>query len=546
MPARSCTIGGPRGPPACLASAIPRFDVAGDRHRAASGDGGRPAPDTSVVVSISSLTDRIEDRHPGRTEPGRDRAATQRASITTTGDEPMRTRPLSWLLLWTAMLAASAAQAATTCTATAITPYIKSGSTWSNTASANVPAVTSLVLGPHPTTGGSWAWSGCGTTGSAREQTIAARSSCTATATYTNTCGAKSTQAFAITVPGMRDLTSLQLSKLMGAGWNLGNSLEAIGGETAWGNPAVNQAMFNAVKAAGFKTVRIPLSWKQYADASDNISATWMARVKQVVDEAHSAGLVTIINIHWDGGWMQPTYAQQAMVNARITKFWTQIANNFKAYDDTLLFAGTNEVMVTNVYSAPTVENQTVQNSFNQTFVNAVRATGGNNAARHLVVQGYNTNIDWTVSYAVVPTDTVASRLSMEVHYYDPYDFTLNTSSNIWQWGAGATDPNATETWANEAYADGQFQKMKTRFVDQGIPVILGEYAAISRTNITGAEAYRTKWDQYIAHSAFTHGAVPVYWDAGATANNGTGLFNRSTGAQAYPALIATIVNAAK
>jgi endoglucanase len=458
----------------------------------------------------------------------------------------MRTRPLSWLLLWTAMLAASAAQAATTCTATAITPYIKSGSTWSNTASANVPAVTSLVLGPHPTTGGSWAWSGCGTTGSAREQTIAARSSCTATATYTNTCGAKSTQAFAITVPGMRDLTSLQLSKLMGAGWNLGNSLEAIGGETAWGNPAVNQAMFNAVKAAGFKTVRIPLSWKQYADASDNISATWMARVKQVVDEAHSAGLVTIINIHWDGGWMQPTYAQQAMVNARITKFWTQIANNFKAYDDTLLFAGTNEVMVTNVYSAPTVENQTVQNSFNQTFVNAVRATGGNNAARHLVVQGYNTNIDWTVSYAVVPTDTVASRLSMEVHYYDPYDFTLNTSSNIWQWGAGATDPNATETWANEAYADGQFQKMKTRFVDQGIPVILGEYAAISRTNITGAEAYRTKWDQYIAHSAFTHGAVPVYWDAGATANNGTGLFNRSTGAQAYPALIATIVNAAK
>jgi endoglucanase len=202
--------------------------------------------------------------------------------------------------------------------------------------------------------------------------------------------------------------------------------------------------------------------------------------------------------------------------------------------------------MVTNVYSAPTVENQTVQNGFNQTFVNAVRATGGNNAARHLVVQGYNTNIDWTVSYAVVPTDTVASRLMMEVHYYDPYDFTLNASSAIWQWGATATDPNATETWANEAYVDGQFQKMKTRFVDQGIPVVLGEFAAISRTNISGAEAYRTKWDQYIAHSAFTHGAVPMYWDAGSTANNGTGLFNRSTAAQVYPALIGTIVGAAR
>jgi endoglucanase len=304
--------------------------------------------------------------------------------------------------------------------------------------------------------------------------------------------------------------------------------------------------MFNAVKAAGFKSVRIPVSWKQYADANDVISATWMARVKQVVDYAHNAGLVTIINIHWDGGWMQPTYAQQAAVNARLTKYWTQIATTFKGYDDTLLFAGTNEVMVTNVYSAPTVENQTVQNGFNQTFVNAVRATGGNNAARHLVVQGYNTNIDWTVSYAVVPTDTVASRLMMEVHYYDPYDFTLNASSAIWQWGATATDPNATETWANEAYVDGQFQKMKTRFVDQGIPVVLGEFAAISRTNISGAEAYRTKWDQYIAHSAFTHGAVPMYWDAGSTANNGTGLFNRSTAAQVYPALIGTIVGAAR
>ena len=131
----------------------------------------------------------------------------------------------------------------------------------------------------------------------------------------------------------MRDLSSLQLSKLMGSGWNMGNSLEAIGGETAWGNPAATQTLMNAVKAAGFKNVRLPVSWKQYADASDTISPTWMARVAQVVGFAQTAGLYVHLNIHWDGGWMQPTFASQAEVNERITKFWTQIANHFKAHD---------------------------------------------------------------------------------------------------------------------------------------------------------------------------------------------------------------------
>jgi endoglucanase len=344
----------------------------------------------------------------------------------------------------------------------------------------------------------------------------------------------------------MRNLTSVQLSALMGAGWNLGNSLEAIGGETAWGNPAVNQAMFNAVKAAGFKTVRIPLSWTQYADSSYTISATWMARVKQVVDYAKTSGLYVIINVHWDGGWLQPTYANQSAANSRLTKFWTQIATTFKSYDDYLLFAGTNEVMVDGDYGTPTVEYYTVQNGFNQTFVNAVRATGGNNSVRHLIVQGFNTNIDHAVNFATIPTDTTTSRLMMEVHYYDPYNFTLNSSSTIWQWGANATTASATETWANESYVDAQFQKMKTKFVDKGVAVILGEYGAISRTEYTGNETYRSYWDQYITRSAYTHGMVPVYWDNGSTANHAMGLFNRSTGAQVYPSIIAAIVGSAQ
>lgn len=363
----------------------------------------------------------------------------------------------------------------------------------------------------------------------------------------TYSSGAATATRTATTSTSMRNLTSVQLSQLMGAGWNLGNTMEAIGGETAWGNPVPTQALMNAVKAAGFKTIRIPLSWTQYSDANYNISSTWMTHVKQVVDYAKNSGLYVIINIHWDGGWMQPTYANQTAVNNRITKFWTQIATTFKGYDDYLLFAGTNEVMVEGNYNTPTVEYYTVQNSFNQTFVNAVRATGGNNAVRHLVVQGFNTNIDHTISFVKIPTDSASKRLMMEVHFYDPYNFTLNETSNtIWQWGANATNSSATETWANESYVDAQFQRMKTKFVDQGVAVVMGEYGAISRTDISGAETYRTYWNQYITRSAYSHGIVPVYWDNGVTGNHSMGLFNRSTGAQVYPSLIATIVGAAK
>ena len=458
----------------------------------------------------------------------------------------MKNNIFKYLSLLLILLSAIATTQAQTCTATAVTPYIKIAGAWNNVSSATISSGNQIVFGPHPTRGGSWSWSGCGTSGSSREQTVSPTASCTATAVYTNTCGAKTTRTFTISVSGMRNITSLNLSKEMSPGWNLGNTLEAIGGETNWGNPKASQTLMNSVKAAGFKSIRIPVSWKQYADANDNISASWMARVTEVVNYARNAGLYVMINIHWDGGWMQPTYAQQSMVNARITKFWTQIANNFKNYDDYLLFAGTNEVLKDGDYGTPTVEYYTVQNSFNQTFVNAVRATGGNNASRHLVVQGFNTNIDHTVNFFRKPTDSASNRLMVEVHYYDPYNFTLNDNDTIWQWGNIATNSAATETWANEPFADAQMQKMKTKFIDAGMGVILGEYAATSRLNISGAERYRTYWNQYITRAAYTRGIVPMYWDIGATGDNTTGLFNRNTGAQVYPNLISTIVNAAR
>jgi endoglucanase len=342
-----------------------------------------------------------------------------------------------------------------------------------------------------------------------------------------------------------------QLQQQLSPGINLGNTLEAMGWgftpparrswETAWGSPPVNQAIFDAYKAAGFKSVRIPVSWNQYADADSNIGSAWMARVKQVVDYARHSGLYVMINVHWDGGWLNhTTYDHQAANNAKLAKFWIQIATAFKDYDDHLLFAGTNEVGQDNTSGPPTAEYCAVQNGYNQTFVNAVRATGGNNATRYLVVQGYFTNIDHTVSCdATLPIDTSPSRLAMEVHYYDPYDFTLNGSSTIWQWGKSATDPSATETWANEPWVDTQFQKMKTNFVDKGVPVIVGEYGAYLKPRYQGMNAYRKDWIQYNTQSMVAHGLIPMWWDTGE-------LFDRSTGAPKAPETIGWIVNSAK
>lgn len=343
----------------------------------------------------------------------------------------------------------------------------------------------------------------------------------------------------------MGSLTAVELTARMGVGWNIGNSLDAVGGETAWGNPPITEEMISAVKAAGFKVVRIPVAWSQFSDSKNYvISESWMQRVKQVVDWVIQNDMYAMVNMHWDGGWMLPTYDEQEEVIRRMEIMWQQIGLHFRDYDYRLLFAGSNEVMVAGDYGEPTEEYYTVQNSFNQTFVNTIRAIGGRNAYRYLVVQGFNTNIDHTVSFAKIPEDRTENRLLMEVHYYDPYNFTINESNDdVWQWGEKATDAEFTETWANESYADGQFEKMKTNFIDKGIGVILGEYGAVSRLNVPNHQMYRAYYLQYITTSAKAHGLVPIYWDNGVTTNHGFGLFDRNTTEQRYPNLIEAIVN---
>lgn len=344
----------------------------------------------------------------------------------------------------------------------------------------------------------------------------------------------------------MSTQSAVEFAKGMKAGWNVGNSLEATGGETNWGNPKISQLLIDSVKAAGFNAIRLPVAWSRFSNASTyKIDSGWMVRVETVVNYALKRDLYVILNEHWDGGWLQPTKAAQPEANKRLAAIWKQVAVHFRDYGDKLLFAGTNEVMVDGDYGTPTTEYVDVQNGYNQVFVKTVRSTGGRNSYRYLVVQGFNTNIDHAVSFLKIPGDEAKNRLMVEVHFYDPYDFTLKELSTITQWGANATDPAKVASWGNESNVDTQFGKMKSTFADKGYPVIIGEYGAISRTTVPDHAKYRLAWDKYVTESAAKNGLVPFYWDNGGTKDLTFGLFARSTGKQAYPDIVNAIVNAA-
>jgi aryl-phospho-beta-D-glucosidase BglC (GH1 family) len=325
--------------------------------------------------------------------------------------------------------------------------------------------------------------------------------------------------------------TATQVAGQIKLGWNVGNTLEAQCGETAWGNPAVNQQLINAVNAAGFNAIRIPAAWDCHANQSTmTIDAAWMARVKQVVDYANGLGMYVVLNIHWDGGWLEehPLYSYQTAVNQKQRAYWTQIANTFKNYNERLLFAGTNEVHAD--YGTPTTEHITVQQSYNQTFVDAVRATGGNNASRTLVVQTYNTNAWHGLNYFSLPSDTISNRLIVEIHHYDPYDFTLNQSGSCLYWGAPYPTQSAC-TWAQEAYHDDLFARVRAKWVDQGVPVIMGEYGVATRPNLNLPS--RQYYLEYVNRSAAANGIKTFYWDNGVNPSqtNGFALFDRNNGA---------------
>jgi endoglucanase len=338
-----------------------------------------------------------------------------------------------------------------------------------------------------------------------------------------------------------------QLAGRMKVGWNLGNTLEVV-----WGDPGTtNQTVIDSVKAAGFNTIRLPVAWFYHSDTITSvIDQTWLAKVGEVVNYCIKDSMYVIMNAHWDKGWLENrvNLANRDIVNKRQKAYWTQIASYFKDYDEHLLFAGSNEPNVND-----TAE-MSVLLSYHQTFIDAVRATGCNNSSRTLIIQGPSTDIDKTNTLLnKMPTDLIADRLIVEVHYYTPYQFCLMSENANWgnmfyYWGANnhsSADVAHNATWGEESDVEKYFGLMKTRFIDKGIPVILGEFAAMKRTNLTGEDlalhiASRQYYYKYVVKSAISKGIIPYCWDTGYL-----GLFDFSSGEITDPDIVKAIMQGA-
>lgn len=298
-------------------------------------------------------------------------------------------------------------------------------------------------------------------------------------------------------------LTALEATRLMGNGINLGNTMEAcdnnvgiktntpLSYETHWGQPKTTQAMIDGMKAAGFDTIRIPVAWMTNAthlyEGDYTIDADYMDRVEEVVRYARKAGMYVIINDHWDGGWYGMFGSESAETRALAMEaykgMWQQIAERFRDYSDYLIFESANEELGgrfdenSPLYCSDSVvtyltddERYALTNEINQTFVDVVRATGGNNATRFLLIAGYSTDINQTCDDRFqMPKDTVDSKLMVSVHYYDPWSY------------CGASSAVSATKWGKVSdyeYLDQQLEKM-TKFTEAGYGVVIGEYGAL-------------------------------------------------------------------
>jgi endoglucanase len=361
----------------------------------------------------------------------------------------------------------------------------------------------------------------------------------------------------------MRDISTMALVKDMGLGINLGNTFESnddpedwngwedhrwINGttvdayETAWGSPIVTKAMIDGYKNAGFKTVRIPVSWTNlmsdtaWGTGSYTISPDLLARVEEVVDWVLEDDMYAIVNLHHQKWWIQryfPTDSAECM--RKYTRIWEQVCAKFKDKSDYLILESMNEEGSWNDVwnrwrnSGDKARAYGFLNTINQTFVNIVRASGGNNGERHLLLAGFDTNIDYTSDpMFVMPTDP-KNRCAVSVHYYDPAGFTLVDKDEDWAklmmtWG----------TAADSAELRNKMNKLKTNFVDQNIPVIVGEYGAASKP-YRGAEQIR-KYTLAVAKAIYDRDMCPVLWDIQWNPDNGEDIFyyNRKSAPPAF------------
>ncbi len=365
-------------------------------------------------------------------------------------------------------------------------------------------------------------------------------------------------------------LTAAELAHYMAPGWNLGNTMEAgnsannftaDGGtstETSWQGTKTTQEIISMVKEQGFNSIRIPCAWVMgHLSDSDNmtIDSDWLARVKEVVDYAINANMYVVLNDHWDGGWMEyDGFTDGADVDTKkdqLSKLWTNIATAFKDYDERLLFAGLNEPGVGGASPDASGSLLGLTSGFvdrlyeyEQVFIDAVRATGGNNANRVLVVQGPNTSISDTNNYFDITklTDSADGRLMLEIHHYDPYQFTMMTEDASWgyvyyYWEGYSPSRASSSRIASNTLRDEiqtNMNALKTNFVDKGYPVIVGEYGCDhkSYSSTTATQSNHDEsvqyWYEFSTEFAYEAGLIPFAWDTNSTSKPTMTIFSRS------------------
>jgi endoglucanase len=324
-----------------------------------------------------------------------------------------------------------------------------------------------------------------------------------------------------------------------GIGINIGNTLDSIGthtwfaGETGWGNPLITHEFIKSLKAHGYKTVRLPVSWADYmGEAPDYIiKDSWLRRVKEVVDWIVGEDLYCILNIHHDGGgadksWIRNMSVNEDIISHQFETVWKQIAIYFNnVSEEKLIFESMNEVGFDDLWSrwgGMSGKNEAYRkfNLLNQIFVDTVRAAGGNNTTRKLLIAGYDTDIELSTDFLFqMPADTTNGRLLISIHYYTPSTFCIAEEPDN-SWGF-------RNNWGSDAdYAElrMQFYKLKTSFIDKGYPVILGEYGVTKRNK---DEESRLRWMIAVTQICLDYGICPVLWDTGA--ENGSGEIQRKT-----------------
>ncbi|MDR2559595.1 MAG: glycoside hydrolase family 5 protein [Oscillospiraceae bacterium] len=331
----------------------------------------------------------------------------------------------------------------------------------------------------------------------------------------------------------MRGISTMELVRDMGIGINLGNTLEATGDwirghmvmqyEMAWGSPIITEDIIKGYADAGFGVMRIPVAWSNLMDDDYTISEELLERVAEITDWVLANGMYAIINIHWDGGWWEG-FANDAHdeVMQRYIRFWEQISEHFKDYSDMLLFESANEELGWHSLWNPwggtegKAESYAIVNNINQTFVDTVRVSGGNNAERHLLIAGYHTNIDWTCDPMFVMPDDPANRSAIKVHYYDPFSFTHLEQDESW---ARARWERGTDADFNEL--NRELDKMVINFYDKGIPVVIGEYGMAKEVS----EEEMRNYTLAVTEAMVIRGFAPILWCVQRNAGRGEMLF---------------------